>query len=283
MKLKLIWRANAFVIAIGIAIAIALAASASILVNLAQASTCPSGSVPSGNICVQVYANGNQIIIAGKKVVAPIPASSAAPTPVVKISHLPTPNTARPYTPRPYTPRPYTPRPYTPRPYTPRPRVIKPVAVIASASAKPATPGYSLTQQIANLIPGSQIFSLPANTGIAGVANYFWSSAPSSFQTVNQILGLGIGINLVPTFTWDYGDGTTVTAGSSSADGAGIGLASSYKHSYTSAGWYQVRLITNWSGAWSMAGSSYTIGGSALTQVATKNIYINPAPTNVVR
>jgi hypothetical protein len=269
MKLKLIWRANAF----GIAICIALSAPVSIFADLAQASTCPSGSVPSGNICVQVYANGNQIIITGKKVVAPIPASSAAPNPVVKISHLPTPSTTRPY----------TPRPYTPRPYTPRPRVIKPVAVIASASAKPATPGYSLTQQIANLIPGSQIFSLPANTGIAGVANYFWSSAPSSFQTVNQILGLGIGINLVPTFTWDYGDGTTVTAGSSSADGAGIGLASSYKHSYTSAGWYQVRLITNWSGAWSMAGSSYTIGGSALTQVASKNIYINPAPTNVVR
>ena len=140
------------------------------------------------------------------------------------------------------------------------------------ATPKPtpiAVPAISLSDQLTQLIPDSQIGITPSTGLVTHLPIYFSTTAPAIFATQSLLLGISVGISLTPIYTWDYGDGTT-----------DLRFApETVNHSYTKAGTFTVRLTISWSGTWSANGYTYQVLGGAIVQSFSSTLVVHEGPT----
>lgn len=219
--------------------------------------------------CIDVYTEDGQIIIEGKK--GSGPATKAKPRP----SKTPAPKLASP---KPIFPE-LIPRP-TP---TAKPQSTKPTAPKPKQSFKPRPKptlkpklktSVSLTDRLIKLLPTGGIAYQPELEPLANVPVYFWSDLPTQFATRVNVVGEVVDVLLRPGFLWSFGDGTFL----STTDAGGPYPNGEIKHTYKSAGRYQVVLVQSWNGSWTHNGVTRAITGTIKNTVTTV-VTVVTAPT----
>ena len=170
-----------------------------------------------------------------------------------------------------------SPRPTAKR--TGKPVVRKTVPKKAVTLKPKVTAAVSLSDRITKLLPTSQIVANPTKNGVVQIPTYFYTNAPSLFNTTSLVLGINVGINLTPTFLWDFGDGSTLQTSSPGRAYPDTSIG----HTYRKAGNYTVSLTITWAGTWSAEGNTYAIQGGNIVQKVSIAYPVGTAPTTYVK
>ena len=131
----------------------------------------------------------------------------------------------------------------------------------------------SLSDRVRQLIPIGGLHFQPPQGAIVGRPVFFWSNTPTSFDVTIRVAGLPVRLELTPSFEWSYGDGTTRTT---SLPGAPYPVPLN-TYTYEKAGVREVRLVTTWSGAFTVSGVKSPIEG-VIRQVDTRSLDVRTAP-----
>ena len=189
------------------------------------------------------------------------PASSSSPRPSPRPRPTPRPTPRPP--PRP-THRAAIPRRPTPH-LTPHPQRKR-----ALPHPTPSeSPAISLSDQLTQLIPDSQIGVSPTTGVVTNIPTYFSTNAPALFATQSVLLGIAVGISLMPVYTWDFGDSQTEVRYTPDP----------IAHTYRSTGFVTAKLTISWSGTWSTNGFSYQVLGGAIVQSYSITLNVHQGPT----
>lgn len=142
------------------------------------------------------------------------------------------------------------------------------------------TVSASLSDRVRQLIPIGSLQSQPSLGAIVGRPVYFWSTTPTSFDITIRVAGVPVRLELTPSFEWRYGDGLPEATRTTSLPGAPYPVPLN-TFTYQEAGVKDVRLITTWSGEFTVAGVKSPING-VIRQSSSKRLDVLPAPHRAI-
>jgi hypothetical protein len=149
------------------------------------------------------------------------------------------------------------------------PRLPAPIAGAtecrSASGATPAQVQLAASDQFSQLLTTANPSEQPAGGGVVNLPTLFATNTPATQAFNETLLGVQVTLDVNAAWTWDFGDGATLTT----TDGGGAYPITSLSHVYGGAGPYTIRLTTNWTGTFSMAGGpAAAIAGGAIPRVS---------------
>lgn len=138
----------------------------------------------------------------------------------------------------------------------------------------------SLSDRVSQLIPIGALQTQPSIGVVVGRPVYFWSTTPTSFDMTLRVAGVPVRLELTPSFEWRYGDGTPEQMRTTSSPGAPYPIPAN-TFTYRDSGVKEVKLITTWSGEFTVAGVKSPING-VIRQTSSKLLDVRMAPHRAV-
>lgn len=134
----------------------------------------------------------------------------------------------------------------------------------------------SLSDRVSQLIPIGALHTQPSVGAVVGRPVYFWSTTPTSFDITLRVAGIPVRLELTPSFEWRYGDGTPEEVRTTSLPGAPYPVPLN-TFTYRDAGIKDVKLVTTWSGEFTISGVKSPING-VIRQTSSKELDVRIAP-----
>lgn len=155
-----------------------------------------------------------------------------------------------------------------------RNRITRP----SNSSARVVT--ASLSDRVSQLIPIGALHTQPSNGVVVGRPVYFWSTTPTSFDVTLRVAGVPVRLELTPSFEWRYGNDTVQEVRTTKSPGTPYPIPSN-TFTYKDSGIKEVKLITTWSGEFTVAGVKSPING-VIRQTSSKSLDVRVAPHRAV-
>jgi hypothetical protein len=214
----------------------------------------PTSAQCTTKTCIDVYVEGDKIVIDGKRVGAtakPGVVKSSAPIPKPSIQPSIKPSIKS----------------------TPKQTIRN----LTRSSTKARPSRASLADKILQSLPTLQVAYQPEGKVLQKVPVIFFTDIPSQFNKDFKILGVPVRINVKPRSLWNFGDGTTLLTSKPGRPYPAIDIT----HSYSVPGTYLVSVATIWSGSFTVAGVTQEIPG-AIRQMSAVEVKVVGASTKFV-
>ncbi|MBU3642954.1 MAG: hypothetical protein FGM48_03355 [Candidatus Nanopelagicaceae bacterium] len=219
----------------------------------------PTSAQCTTKTCIDVYVEGDKIVIDGKR------AGATAKPGVTKSSVV-----------RSSAPIPKQTKKPESKP-TFKPSIKPSIKPTVRSSTRPRASTPSLADKILQSLPTLQVAYQPEGKVLQRVPVIFFTDLPSQFNKDFKILGVPVRINVKPRSLWNFGDGTTLLT---SKPGRPY-PATDITHSYSVPGTYLVSVATIWSGSFTVAGVTQEIPG-AIRQISAVEVKVVGASTKFV-
>jgi hypothetical protein len=138
----------------------------------------------------------------------------------------------------------------------------------------------SLSDRVSQLIPIGALQTQPSVGVVVGRPVYFWSTTPTSFDMTLRVAGVPVRLELTPSFEWRYGDDTPEEVRTTSSPGAPYPIPANI-FTYRNSGVKEVKLITTWSGEFTVAEVKSPING-VIRQSSSKSLDVRKAPHRAI-